>query len=101
MQHEEQEGEKPFWEKDIYIQRIMRLHSRRPFSSSTGFVGLCSMHARPTDEICLFFGGGLAYVVRSQDEGETYTLIGEAYVHGIMYGELLRGDYQEKEFLLR
>ncbi|KAJ3480000.1 hypothetical protein NLG97_g8173 [Lecanicillium saksenae] len=76
-----------------------RLHSRRPFITSTGFVGLCPSHADVGDVVCIFYGGKTPYVIRPTGIG-TYSLIGEAYVHGIMYGEFLKGDPPSEAFTL-
>ena len=71
--------------EDWYVGIIRRLHTRRPFISMSGFVGLAPTRLQKGDVICIFLGGSLPYIVRRQNRG--YTLIGEAYVHGIMYGE--------------
>ena len=85
---------------DWYGQALKRLHSRRPFITLTGFVGLCPSVVEPGDEVCIFFGGKAPYVVRPQQNG-TYSLVGEAYVHGIMYGEFLKGNHVTKTFVLK
>jgi hypothetical protein len=47
------------------------------------------------DIVCVLLGGSVPYIVRPKDD--SYILIGEAYVHGIMDGEVLeavnRGEY--------
>lgn len=61
---------------------------RRPFLSKKGYVGLVPDHAKVGDAPVIFYGGKFPYVVRGGGDG-TYTFIGDAYVHGIMYGEFL------------
>ncbi|KAL9017151.1 MAG: hypothetical protein Q9185_005508 [Variospora sp. 1 TL-2023] len=51
------------------------------------YMGWCPFDAKPGDRICLLFGGQTPYVVRRQGRG--YRLIGEAYLHGVMDGEVL------------
>jgi hypothetical protein len=87
-------------EESWYEQALHRLHSRRPFITSSGWVGLCPSHLAAGDEVCIFFGGKTPYVVRPEEDN-TYSLIGEAYVHGIMYGEFLKGNPVTKTFVLK
>jgi hypothetical protein len=72
-------------EESTYTRWIKLLHSRKPFISQTGFVGLSPMHVTPGDVICVFLGGRTPYILR-QREDSNYDLVGEAYAHGIMYG---------------
>ncbi len=44
--------------------------------------------AKVGDKICVFYGGSLPYVIRPCGEGR-YTLIGDCYVNGLMYGEAM------------
>ncbi|KAF2108984.1 hypothetical protein BDV96DRAFT_586328, partial [Lophiotrema nucula] len=82
-----------------YVALIKRLHSRRPFISESGWVGLAPSHGKQGDKIVIFLGGKTAYIVRAR-EASTYTVIGEAYVHGIMYGEFMTDDVQVELFNL-
>jgi hypothetical protein len=77
--------------ESTYTRWIRLLHSRKPFISQTGFVGLSPMHVIPGDVICVFLGGRTPYILR-QREDSNYDLVGEAYVHGIMYGEFMEGN---------
>lgn len=56
---------------------------------------LCLLPAETTigDSIALLQGGATPYVLRVA--GKEYTLVGEAYVHGIMYGEAWQLDRSE------
>ncbi|KAF2500807.1 HET-domain-containing protein, partial [Lophium mytilinum] len=64
------------------------LHSRRPFISKTGYVGLGPDHMVKGDVVCVFLGAKTPYILRPSGQG-AYTLVGEAYLHGIMHGEIL------------
>ncbi|KAI8716377.1 HET domain-containing protein [Fusarium sp. LHS14.1] len=79
-----------------YSASLLRLHGRRAFLTSTGYVGVGPLDTRVGDEVCVFIGGNAAYLVRPE-ENELYSLIGEAYVHGVMYGELLKGDFEQRK----
>jgi hypothetical protein len=84
-----------------YVNWLGRLHSRRPFISQTGFVGLIPSHAAKGDILCIFLGGKGVYLLRPQPAtNHAYTLIGEAYVHGIMYGEFMKSDPKVERFAL-
>ncbi|CZR52815.1 uncharacterized protein PAC_02692 [Phialocephala subalpina] len=86
--------------------------NRHAFMSEKGFMGLGPVGIREGDLIVVFRGGKFVYVLRSVDDhgkegGEPcFELVGEAYVHGIMYGELFRegeqtnGEIEEREFVL-
>ena len=74
-----------------YYVAMSCLHNRRPFLSTSGYVGLLPVHSKPGDLICIIFGAIVPFVLRKLDNGQ-YELIGEAYVHGIMDGEYLEKD---------
>jgi hypothetical protein len=67
-----------------------RLHNARFCITSKGYLGLAPHEAKVGDEIFVFYGGAVPFVLRPVSKEEsTYTLIGESYIHGIMYGEVL------------
>lgn len=82
-----------------YVESMKRLHGRRLFLSRSGWVGLAPMHIRKNDKIVIFLGGRAAYIIRDHDTS-TYTLVGEAYVHGIMAGEFMTDDVHIERFEL-
>lgn len=84
----------------VYARQLRALHSRRPFISKTGFIGLAPMHVIPGDVICIFLRGRTPYVLRRQDDG-VYELVGETYVHGVMYGEFMRENPVTETITLR
>lgn len=79
-----------------YSTTLLRLHTRRTFLTSTGYVGVGPLDTRVGDEVCVFIGGNAAYLVRPE-KNELYSLVGEAYVHGVMYGELLKGGFEQRK----
>lgn len=72
------------------------------FMTNRGYVGLGPRTARAGDRVCILEGGRVPYLFRQvpgKDEN-TVTFVGDAYVHGIMYGEALEGQKVEFEKLL-
>ena len=73
-----------------------------------GKLGLVPVTTRPGDMICTFLGGQTMYILRKQVGGEgtgqVYQYVGEAYVHGLMDGEVMewvqRGAAKAIEFAL-
>jgi hypothetical protein len=62
----------------------------RPVRSSRGVVGLGPSETEPGDHIVLLFGGTTPFILRPFGDGENqYRLIGEAFFHGIMDGEMI------------
>lgn len=72
----------------------------RPVNSSTelfvtakGYIGsrFKYLSKRKGDKIALLFGCSVPVILRPRDNGDGYDFIGEAYVHGIMRGEVFQG----------
>jgi len=77
----------PIYDEDTWYRRALQfLRPCRPFISSSGFVGVGPIDIEVGDMIYIFLGGLVPYIVRERSSG-VYNLVGEAYVHGIMYGE--------------
>jgi hypothetical protein len=60
---------------------------RRVGRTRTGRVTLLPGGARAGDQIALLSGSKVPYVIRKEEEEGVWSLVGEAYVHGIMFGE--------------
>ncbi|KAE9377644.1 HET-domain-containing protein [Stipitochalara longipes BDJ] len=67
--------------------------NRRMFRTETGYIGLGPRNMRVGDRIALFSGGSLPLVMR--EKKTKLKLVGDCYVHGIMYGERYREDQCE------
>ncbi|KAK5653496.1 hypothetical protein OQA88_8755 [Cercophora sp. LCS_1] len=72
--------------------------SRRLFSSTAGYVGVGAKSLCPGDQVWLLKGASVLFVLREAEkmkdaDGSTepreYGLVGEAYIHGFMHGEIL------------
>jgi hypothetical protein len=81
--------------------KIMTSH-RRFAMSDTGYMGLVPRRAQVGDSVYILKGGHVPYVLR--ENGETYTFIGECYVHGLMDDEgmklLEKGEFQMETVVL-
>jgi len=63
---------------------------RRIIITRKGYIGLGHAQSRPGDQIALLAGCSVPIILRERERGQPeagYTLVGEAYVHGIMDGE--------------
>ncbi|KAI6081786.1 hypothetical protein F4821DRAFT_248546 [Hypoxylon rubiginosum] len=63
---------------------------RRLCITKNGLVGLAPPDSAPGDRLALLQAGRVPVVLRQDVDG--YRLIGEAYVHGAMYGEMFDGQ---------
>lgn len=57
--------------------------------TAKGYAGLVPGNARAGDKIYLLRGGAVPFVLRAGRVPGQYWLVGECYIHGIMYGEAL------------
>ncbi|KAH8598609.1 heterokaryon incompatibility protein-domain-containing protein [Bisporella sp. PMI_857] len=69
-------------------QMASRLNGKRIFVTSNGYLGLGSEYVEPGDVVVIILGAKMPFVLRKA-EGQTFMLIGESYVHGIMDGEVM------------
>ncbi len=109
---EEGEQSVPSDEKDIFFHNIGLLYSRGRFGLVKGILlAVVPQSCEKNDLVCIFYGGKSPMIIRpleNDEVGERFTLIGPAYVHGIMDGEALeaqeaargRGLLASREFRL-
>ena len=82
------------------------------FATTGGRVDLGPLDAKAGDQVCIFRAGSTPFVLRQTDDSSTEgarlenvslcSLVGDAYVDGIMYGELLEEvEASETLFVLR
>lgn len=66
-----------------------------------GRIGLVPGIARPGDDLCIVFGARCPFVIRK--DGDAHTLIGDAYIDGIMYDgkSMDEEDFVPQEIRLR
>lgn len=86
-----QQGAIPDNTRSQYSSALSRAcTSRRFFTTRKGYIGLGPPTLQTDDNICILFGGRTPYILRPH--GQSYCLIGECYIHGIMFGEALREE---------
>jgi len=73
---------------------------RRYVSTFEGRVGLAPLGAQVGDLICILHGANTPYVFHTNGKEDPWTLVGDAYIHGIMYGEALLMTERQEEGLI-
>jgi hypothetical protein len=82
------------------LHLLYRHVARRPFITSRGYLGLGPVAMLPGDRVVVLFGAELPLILRRDNEGY-YQVIGEAYVHGVMDGEVMTMGFKSKSFDIR
>jgi hypothetical protein len=72
-----------------FMEAVSENLGRKAFCGQRGYKGLVPAEAEVGDLLCVFLGANLPSVVRKV-EGGRYRLVGEAYIHGFMDGELMK-----------
>lgn len=75
---------------------VVRMQAgHRIFRTHAGYIGLGPRRTAPGQRVSLFYGGKTPYIIHKagqSDEHEGfYAFIGEAYLHGVMMGEIMGG----------
>ncbi|KAI6717429.1 hypothetical protein JHW43_000085 [Diplocarpon mali] len=88
---------------EIYWATSRFCTGRKLFSTRDGRTGLGPEVLRRGDLCCILFGACVPIILRRAEAG--YTLVGEAYVHGVMKGEAMTdlstgGRYEEQTFAI-
>ncbi|CAI6092189.1 unnamed protein product, partial [Clonostachys chloroleuca] len=71
--------------------RMVRIYNlgRRLIRTRNGYLGTGSHKPQMGDLICIFFGSAVPFILRPREDGDRFILVGDAYVHSIMNGEIL------------
>jgi hypothetical protein len=80
------------WILPYESQLLLNLTERCFFTTKKGHMGIGPYRTKKGDIAVVLFGSTICFVLRPV--GQEYELIGDAYVHGVMHGELLR-EHQE------
>jgi len=75
--------------QNFWARLINSIKCRRLFTTTKGYFGTGPDYMKTGDQVCVLLGGATPFIVRPNIDG--YRLIGECYVHGLMYGEALQG----------
>lgn len=84
-----------FADPDVFWHASARYFTRRFITTSSTLMGLAPPSTVEQDLVYVLRGVNTPYILRrvettNQDEDSTqFTLVGEAYVHGVMNGEIL------------
>lgn len=71
------------------------------FITKDGYMGIGSKDTRAGDEVWTLHGGQVPFTLRNMPKLDARTLVGDAYVHGIMDGEMIRDGKDDTEVQLR
>ena len=64
-------------------------------STREGYIGLAPKTTKVGDIVCVLLGSSTPMVLRATEDGH-YKVVGQCYVHGLMYGEALLGPLPER-----
>jgi len=75
-----------------FVDSVRRKSRSRVLATTNrGYLGAIPETTKPGDWICMFHGAHQLFVIREEPRGFAY--VGSAYVHGLMYGEILEADW--------
>jgi hypothetical protein len=83
-----------------YLTSMKDMHHSMPFRSEDGYVGLCPDTSEKGDGIFIPWGSHVAMIFRECSD-VFYTVIGEAYVYGLIDGKILEMTDQLQEIRLK
>jgi hypothetical protein len=70
------------------------MSERRLFKTKNDFVGMGTLSIQPGDQVWLIRDSLVPLVLRpTSGSSGTFRLVGEAYLHGFMYGEMLQPQW--------
>lgn len=85
-----------------YSGNMVGMKNKQPFLTKNGYVGMGPLVSEPGDVVVVFVGAQTPFVLRPQDRvvDRIFVLLGEAYCHMVMDGEILLTGHKEHYFLL-
>jgi hypothetical protein len=86
-----------------YTPRMFRvINGRNFFITKRGYMGVGPRSTWRGDKVAVFCGGKTAYVLRGSGDGkDVFQFLGEAYVHGMMNGEMFKEGYEIQKINIR
>ena len=82
-----------------WVQALNMQAFRRFFVTEAGRVGLGPRGVEKGDHVCVFYSGGLLYLLRYVDADAPAELVGDAYVDGLMELENMPSDTRGEDKL--
>ncbi|KAL2694258.1 hypothetical protein Neosp_000833 [[Neocosmospora] mangrovei] len=79
----------------------MSCNGSRIVRTKTGLIGTAPWDVQEGDFVCVFYGGQTPFVLRRDENCPgKYRFVGDCYIHGIMEGEALSMELEEREFVI-
>jgi hypothetical protein len=85
-----------------YSGNMGEMKNKQPFLTKNGYVGMGPLLSAPGDVVVVFIGAQTPFVLRPQHSvmDRRFILLGEAYCHMVMDGEILLTNRKEQFFLV-
>ena len=93
-------GRTPVYIECIESAQKLQQGHRRYVGTENGRVGWGPYDVQSGDMVCVLYGANVPFILRPAAKQGTYILVGEAYIHGIMYGEAEALGIEPEEFVL-
>jgi hypothetical protein len=92
-----------FCEQSI-LARYKQVHTKQLFWTEDDRFGITDAEVKSGDVLCVFSGAPVVHILRraegTPDYIKRWRLVGDAYVHGLMYDDFFSLDIEEQEFCL-
>lgn len=73
---------------DVECCMVHGMMFKRLMTTNEGFFGVAPYGTEPGDVVAILFGSSVPIILHPVSSG-MHTVVGEVYVHGIMYGEVM------------
>lgn len=86
-----------------FVAKLCFTRDHQMINMREGRFGFTCSGVQPGDVVCVFDDSVSPFVLRKVDDkdgNERYKFVGDAYVHGLMYGEADGTDVHEENILL-
>ncbi|KAH7076311.1 heterokaryon incompatibility protein-domain-containing protein [Paraphoma chrysanthemicola] len=99
----------PIWnhgENELWESVCGMIPNHAFFITQSGYIGIGPASTQPVDEVWIFHGGKVPFVMRRTDASKamgrhrTLNLVGDAYVHGIMDGQAMEDNHETRNVIL-
>jgi hypothetical protein len=66
-------------------------------TTERGYMGVTADTTKPGDLVCIIRGAQVPLILRESGDGTTFKFVGDCYIHGIMDGEAVDEQYEQRE----